>query len=262
MKKMKIKNYLFESLLLSLEDEGYEIYNIEERKYELEFKIRGLKNWTWWVWTQEDEEYPLIMFSIHDLFIDKVKPSYSDISIPIPKDFDLEGVAADIDYIMAHQALVFTGYSEDKEIKAIIKMWRDVTRVKFEEWKRKVIYKKLHRWAAVGSFLNLVKVIYVPDKFNKDEYKHLNDYWYVYPNNLLAAAMQRLLNKSWMLGSLIIVDDEEEFRWEALCSAGGCCRLNKSVKLEDGSFEVDDDEVWATLWQMDDEGIIKIYGEV
>lgn len=263
MKKKKVKDYMYNELLLNLEAEGYEIYNIEEREWETSFKIKDLKNWTWWVWKQDNEDYPLVMFALHDLFIDKVKPSYADMAIPIPKDFNLELAAADIDYMMAHEALVFTGMEEEQEFKAIIRMKKAIFKVKFELWRDKRVHKKLCRWAAVGGFTNSFKVIYIPDTFNEDEFEHLNDRWYIFADKwigkVLAAAMNRMQEKCWKLGSLFIFnEDEDKFRWEALCSAGACSRL----KNEDGTWEVDDDEVWSVLWELDYEDKIKIYGEV
>ena len=97
---------------------------------------------------------------------------------------------------------------------------------------------------------------------------HVNDDWIIYPINKIgrfaANRIKKLIYCRFGLGSVTIEDTEEDMMWSAYSFAADKKKypLNKTITNEDGTFEVDDNELWAMTLAMENDDVIQIYGEL
>lgn len=294
MPKDNIKK-LFEIIKDDMESYGIEIYNIEYiSDNAIDFKIKGLKNWKWGAWyckpglTEELGFFEI--FCQYERFIDKFKPSRGAFCVKVKfnqwvdKDkkeeiyvdtYDTYRVSSVVHFIKKHEAMAFV-YENDitsyrGELYAKWSMFRDIAVDIWEKWTRKRVYKKMHRWAKIFSFLKCVNVAYNRDIINEDadeENQHINDRWYILPLNSfgewIAKAMKKLLYKSWCLGTVKIENDEVDFLWDTydMSLKSKEYTFEKIIENEDGTVDVDEDELWAIVNQMADTGDIILYGDI
>lgn len=276
--------------------EDIEIYDLEyleeywgdEKDKRIHFKIKGLKNWSWGAWLVENEEtpygYEFQIFCQYTRFVDKFKPSRGYFNIQVTPWIDYENetgkkyVSMDlwelgktVEFIKKHEAMAFC-YEDDitkfnGELWAKWHMFKTVATDIWWNWSKERIHKKLHRWAAIFSYFKCIKVIYCPDKWNEDS--HVNDDWFVYYHNAfgkwIAAAMDKMSRKRLSLGTIFLEETEEDMMWDAY-SVGTHeqkYELKKVIRNENGDIiEVDDNELWAVINQMEYDDEIIIYGDI
>ena len=96
---------------------------------------------------------------------------------------------------------------------------------------------------------------------------HINDRWIVLPYNKLgrwvAAAMDKMIEKVFGLGSVIIEDNEDQTLYDIYYMAHWSKKyeLEKAIENEDGTIAYNMQELWAIANQMDSNGDIMLYGE-
>ena len=292
MNKNKVKFIKFVEELK--EQENIDIYDVEfleeywgeEKDKRMHFKVKGLKNWKWGAWLTETEEnpygYKFEVFCQYERFIYKFKPSRGIFSIEILPVYeynengekymtiDLWELARIINFIKKHSAMAYcygdniTKYNG--EWWARWHMFRDVSFDMWYDWSRKACYRLSHAIAATFSFLRCMKVIYCPDRWN--DTGNVNDDWIIYPINKIgrfaANRIKKLIYCRFGLGSVTIEDTEEDMMWSAYSFAADKKKypLNKTITNEDGTFEVDDNELWAMTLAMENDDVIQIYGEL
>lgn len=295
--KTLVKNF---SLLEQCLKEEYNI-ELDNIAYttddEVRFKVKGLKSWLFGAWVRKtgltaEKEYYWEVFCQYERFIDKFKPSRSAFSMNIepPEVLDPTIVIDEkmrktidatmtvyklykvINFIKNHEAMALI-YEDDitqyeGELKAKWLMFKYIATDEFNKWSTKRVHKKLHRWAAIFSYLKCIDVAYCPDKLNKDsKWTHINDRWIVLPYNRLggwvAAAMDKMIEKVFGLGSVIIEDNEDQTLYDIYYMAHWSKKyeLEKAIENEDGTIAYDMQELWAIANQMDSNGDIMLYGE-
>lgn len=285
----------FEKFVEELKNqENIDIYDVEyleeywgdEKDKRMHFRIKGLKNWLWGVWLVDTEDnqygYELHVFCQYDRFVDKFKPGRGDFNIKIAPGYeyndngekylslDLWELGRAINFMKEHEAMAFC-YGDDitkynGELWAKWYMFKTIARDIWYDWSQERIQKKLHRWAAIFSYIKCIKVIFTPDELNEGE--HINDEWFVYPCNKfgkwIAISMNKMIKKRLSLGVLFVEESEEDMMWDAYSRS--LCRhkyeLKKITENEDGTINVDDNELWATINQMDCDEVIAVYGEI
>lgn len=279
--------------------ENIEIYDVEyleeywgdEKDKRIHFKIEGLKNWSWGAWLVENENtpygYEFQIFCQYTRFVDKFKPSrgYFNIQVTPWVDYenetgkkyvsmDLWELGRTVEFIKKHEAMAFC-YEDDitkfnGELWAKWHMFKTVASDKWYHFKKKATYKNLHILSAIFGYFKCIKVIYSPDVLNENS--HINDNWFVYPCNKIgewvANKMKKVNHKFYGLGSVRIEEDEIEFLWSAYLMGNAILltdekyKLQKTTKNEDGSLNIDENELWAVLNQLDFDEEITIYGEI
>ena len=275
------------------EQEGIEIYDIdfledyygEEKDKIMHFKIKGLKNWLWGAWIINTESgsinYKIQVFCQYERFVDKFKPSRGYFCVDVLPFFeyytneekvlslDVWELGRVVRYIKKHEAMAFC-YENDitaykGELWAKYYMLNCIMGDILYQWTKKVAHKSLHMLSAIFSFFHCIKVAYCPDQWNEDS--RINDSWVVYYQNKLgkyiAETMKNLVKRK-LIGSVYINKEEDEFMWDIYCMAANRkdYPLTKSIENEDGTIEVDDDELWAIVNQMEYDDIIQLYGKL
>lgn len=277
-------NVRFEALFKAAANDELEFYDIQQIDTDVvHFKIKGLKNWLWGIWyvqpslTEEFGHFEV--FCQYERFLDKFKPSRGAYCIKIEDSetyIDTYELSDVVNFIKKHEAMAFiyedniTAYKG--ELYAKWKMFTMIARDIWNKWTTKRIYRKMHRWAKIFSLIKCINVAYNRDILNEDscdeEYRHLNDIWFIYPLNpfgkWVAEAIYKMHAKTWNLGRVHIDTEEGEFLWSV---------YNMSLKTkkyvfetmtenDDGTINVDENELWAIVNQMADAEDIILYGEI
>lgn len=263
----------------------------ENVNYEFHFYIEGIKGWLWGGWITNEETTGKVSFTIftqYEMLMDKFKPSRSHVTIEnitaerkggtdIFEFLDENKMAEfveKVEYVKNHPAMAYCYwdiYDFRGEWRAKRMMLRDILYHKRLEKNAAIAHKvKVAAATLFSSWLNWMTIAYIPDKGRHIEEKGLmdefiNDVWVIHSYNKVSAAIAKLFFQkinSYFGAAAYIVDDVDDFLWEVY-SYGPCRQEKYQLKSykenEDGTIEVDDNEVWAIVNQMDYNDDVYIY---
>lgn len=259
---------------------------------EFHFYIEGIKGWLWGGWIENEEATGKVSFTIftqYEMLIDKFKPSRSHITIEhivaerkggtnifeiLDEDKMLEFITK-VNYVRDHPAMAYCYwdiYDFSGEWRAKRIMLKEILYHKRLEANATIAHKvKVAAATLFGSWLKWMTVAYIPDKSNHIEEKgsvheFINDIWVIHSYNKISAAIAKLFFQkinSYFGAAAYIVENENDFFWDVY-SYGPCRQEKYQLKSykenEDGTIEVDEDEVWAIVNQMDYNDDVHIYG--
>lgn len=260
--------------------------------YEFHFYIEGIKGWLWGGWIENEEATGKVSFTIftqYEMLIDKFKPSHSHVTIEhiiaerkggtnifeiLDEDKMLEFITK-VNYVRDHPAMAYCYwdiYDFSGEWRAKRMMLKEILYHKRLEANAAIAHKvKVAAATLFGSWLKWMTVAYIPDKDNHIEEKgsiheFINDIWVIHSYNKFSAAIAKLFFQkinSYFGATAYIVENENDFFWDVY-SYGPCRQEKYQLKSykenEDGTIEVDEDEVWAIVNQMDYNDDVHIYG--
>ena len=223
------------------------------------------------------------------MLIDKFKPSRSHITIEhivaerkggtnifeiLDEDKMLEFITK-VNYVRDHPAMAYCYwdiYDFSGEWRAKRMMLKEILYHKRLEANATIAHKvKVAAATLFGSWLKWMTVAYIPDKSSHIEEKgsiheFINDIWVIHSYNKISAAIAKLFFQkinSYFGAAAYIVENENDFFWDVY-SYGPCRQEKYQLKSykenEDGTIEVDEDEVWAIVNQMDYNDDVHIYG--
>ena len=259
---------------------------------EFHFYIEGIKGWLWGGWIENEEATGKVSFPIfaqYEMLIDKFKPSRSHITVEnnvaerkggtnifeiLDEDKMLEFITK-VNYVRDHPAMAYCYwdiYDFSGEWQAKRMMLKEILYHKRLEANATIAHKvKVAAATLFGSWLKWMTVAYIPDKDSHIEEKgsiheFINDIWVIHSYNKISAAIAKLFFQkinSYFGAAAYIVENENDFFWDVY-SYGPCRQEKYQLKSykenEDGTIEVDEDEVWAIVNQMDYNDDVHIYG--
>ena len=259
---------------------------------EFHFYIEGIKGWLWGGWIENEEATGKVSFTLftqYEMLIDKFKPSRSHITIEhivaerkggtnifeiLDEDKMLEFITK-VNYVRDHPAMAYCYwdiYDFSGEWRAKRMMLKEILYHKRLEANATIAHKvKVAAATLFGSWLKWMTVAYIPDKSSHIEEKgstheFINDIWVIHSYNKVSAAIAKLFFQkinSYFGAAAYIVENENDFFWDVY-SYGPCRQEEYQLKSykenEDGTIEVDEDEVWAIVNQMDYNDDVHIYG--
>lgn len=259
---------------------------------EFHFYIEGIKGWLWGGWIENEEATGKVSFTLftqYEMLIDKFKPSCSHITIEhivaerkggtnifeiLDEDKILEFITK-VNYVRDHPAMAYCYwdiYDFNGEWRAKRMMLKEILYHKRLEANATIAHKvKVAAATLFGSWLKWMTVAYIPDKSSHIEEKgsiheFINDIWVIHSYNKISAAIAKLFFQkinSYFGAATYIVENEDDFFWDVY-SYGPCRQEKYQLKSykenEDGTIEVDEDEVWAIVNQMDYNDDVHIYG--
>ncbi len=259
---------------------------------EFHFYIEGIKGWLWGGWIENEEATGKVSFTLftqYEMLIDKFKPSRSHITIEhivaerkggtnifeiLDEDKMLEFITK-VNYVRDHPAMAYCYwdiYDFSGEWRAKRMMLKEILYHKKLEANATIAHKvKVAAATLFGSWLKWMTVAYIPDKNSHIEEKgsiheFINDIWVIHSYNKVSAAIAKLFFQkinSYFGAAAYIVESEDDFFWDVY-SYGPCRQEKYQLKSykenEDGTIEVDEDEVWAIVNQMDYNDDVHIYG--
>ena len=259
---------------------------------EFHFYIEGIKGWLWGGWIENEEATGKVSFTLftqYEMLIDKFKPSRSHITIEhivaerkggtnifeiLDEDKMLEFITK-VNYVRDHPAMAYCYwdiYDFSGEWRAKRMMLKEILYHKRLEANATIAHKvKVAAATLFGSWLKWMTVAYIPDKSSHIEEKgstheFINDIWVIHSYNKFSAAIAKLFFQkinSYFGAAAYIVENEDDFFWDVY-SYGPCRQEKYQLKSykenEDGTIEVDEDEVWAIVNQMDYNDDVHIYG--
>ena len=259
---------------------------------EFHFYIEGIKGWLWGGWIENEEATGKVSFTLftqYEMLIDKFKPSRSHITIEhivaerkggtnifeiLDEDKMLEFITK-VNYVRDHPAMAYCYwdiYDFSGEWRAKRMMLKEILYHKRLEANATIAHKvKVAAATLFGSWLKWMTVAYIPDKSSHIEEKgsiheFINDIWVIHSYNKISAAIAKLFFQkinSYFGAAAYIVENENDFFWDVY-SYGPCRQEKYQLKSykenEDGTIEVDEDEVWAIVNQMDYNDDVHIYG--
>ena len=256
------------------------------------FFLVGIKGWLWGGWIENEEATGKVSFTLftqYEMLIDKFKPSRSHITIEhivaerkggtnifeiLDEDKMLEFITK-VNYVRDHPAMAYCYwdiYDFSGEWRAKRMMLKEILYHKRLEANATIAHKvKVAAATLFGSWLKWMTVAYIPDKSSHIEEKgsiheFINDIWVIHSYNKISAAIAKLFFQkinSYFGAAAYIVENENDFFWDVY-SYGPCRQEKYQLKSykenEDGTIEVDEDEVWAIVNQMDYNDDVHIYG--
>lgn len=259
---------------------------------EFHFYIEGIKGWLWGGWIENEEATGKVSFTLftqYEMLIDKFKPSRSHITIEhivaerkggtnifeiLDEDKMLEFITK-VNYVRDHPAMAYCYwdiYDFNGEWRAKRMMLKEILYHKRLETNATIAHKvKVAAATLFGSWLKWMTVAYISDKSSHIEEKgsiheFINDIWVIHSYNKVSAAIAKLFFQkinSYFGATAYIVENENDFFWDVY-SYGPCRQEKYQLKSykenEDGTIEVDEDEVWAIVNQMDYNDDVHIYG--
>lgn len=259
---------------------------------EFHFYIEGIKGWLWGGWIENEEATGKVSFTLftqYEMLIDKFKPSRSHITIEhivaerkggtnifeiLDEDKMLEFITK-VNYVRDHPAMAYCYwdiYDFRGEWRAKRMMLKEILYHKRLEANAAIAHKvKIAAATLFGSWLKWMTVAYIPDKSSHIEEKgsiheFINDIWVIHSYNKISAAIAKLFFQkinSYFGATAYIVENENDFFWDVY-SYGPCRQEKYQLKPykenEDRTIEVDEDEVWAIVNQMDYNDDVHIYG--
>ena len=259
---------------------------------EFHFYIGGIKGWLWGGWIENEEATGKVSFTIftqYEMLIDKFKPSHSHITIEhivaerkggtnifeiLDEDKMLEFITK-VNYVRDHPAMAYCYwdiYDFSGEWRAKRTMLKEILYHKRLETNATIVHKvKVAAATLFGSWLKWMTVAYIPDKSSHIEEKgsiheFINDIWVIHSYNKFSTVIAKLFFQkinSYFGAAAYIVENEDDFFWDVY-SYGPCRQEKYQLKSykenEDRTIEVDEDEVWAIVNQMDYNDDVHIYG--
>ena len=206
---------------------GYFLFEGEEDSV-IQFKIKGLDNWLFGAWIEEDEKDKkyLDVFCQHEMFIDKFKPSRGDFDIKVryyeddstvQQDFKFDTFELEnaLGFMKEHEAIFFWRgdypYSYIPEWKAKLEMAKTVLQEKNHQKRTEKTYKLIQNTIKLACKLKIFQTMYDKDSLN-EEPCHINDVYYIYVSNILAKIIVKYLQhkkrRVFDLGYICVYDNK------------------------------------------------------